>query len=49
MLVVPTYGGGEAGGAVPNVPLIDRFELKGTPDDVERVLERLTTSWPPPC
>lgn len=91
VLVVPTYGGGEAGGAVPkqvvrflndphnrsllrgvvasgntnfgrayclaghivarkcDVPLIDRFELMGTPDDVERVLERLTTSWPPPC
>ncbi|WP_232549291.1 class Ib ribonucleoside-diphosphate reductase assembly flavoprotein NrdI [Propioniciclava soli] len=84
VLVVPTYGGGSTGGAVPkqvirflndpdnrslirgvisagntnfgeayclagdivaakcHVPLLDRFELLGTPDDVERVRERLS-------
>lgn len=86
VLVVPTYGGGSTGGAVPKqvirflndpdnrtfirgvvsagntnfgeaycragdivaakccVPHLDRFELLGTPDDVVRVRERLTTS-----
>lgn len=86
VLVVPTYGGGSTGGAVPKqvirflndpdnralirgvvsagntnfgeaycragdivaakccVPHLDRFELLGTPDDVMRVRERLTTS-----
>ncbi len=83
VLVVPTYGGGNARGAVPKqvirflndpgnralirgvvsagntnfgqayclagdivaakcgVPHLDRFELLGTPDDVERVRERI--------
>ena len=86
VLVVPTYGGGSTGGAVPKqvirflndpdnralirgvvsagntnfgeayclagdivaakccVPHLDRFELLGTPDDVVRVRERLTTT-----
>lgn len=85
VLVVPTYGGGTSGGAVPkqvirflndagnrslirgvvsagntnfgtayclagdivaakcHVPHLDRFELLGTPDDVVRIRERLTT------
>ncbi len=83
VLIVPTYGGGNQGGAVPkqvirflnhpgnrallqgvisagntnfgeayglagdivahkcHVPHLDRFELLGTPDDVERIHERL--------
>ena len=83
VLIVPTYGGGNTGGAVPkqvirflnnpdnrallrgvisagntnfgeayclagdivarkcHVPHLDRFELLGTPDDVERIHERL--------
>ena len=85
VLIVPTYGGGNTGGAVPkqvirflnnpdtrallrgvisagntnfgeayclagdivarkcHVPHLDRFELLGTPDDVERIHERLCT------
>lgn len=86
VLLVPTYGGGNSGGAVPKqvirflndpgnralirgvisagntnfgeayclagdivaakcrVPNLDRFELIGTPDDVARIRERLTTT-----
>ena len=89
VLVLPTYGGGTMGGAVPKqvirflndpgnralirgvitggntnfgqayclagdivarkcgVPHLYRFELMGTPDDVEAVREGLTTSWQP--
>ncbi|WP_040159941.1 class Ib ribonucleoside-diphosphate reductase assembly flavoprotein NrdI [Nigerium massiliense] len=85
VLVVPTYGGGNSGGAVPKqvirflndpanrrllrgvvsagntnfgaayglagrivaakcrVPLLDTFELMGTPDDVERIREGLSS------
>ncbi len=91
VLVLPTYGGGTMGGAVPKqvirflnvaenralirgvvtggntnfgrayclageivarkcgVPHLYRFELMGTPDDVEAVREGLTTQWLPLC
>lgn len=91
VLLVPTYGGGNSGGAVPKqiirflndpgnrslirgvisggntnfgqayclagdivarkcgVPHLYRFELMGTPDDVERVREGLTSSWQQLC